>query len=89
MKITKKMTDELNSIFENLGCIFRFDFDETMSSITVVPVNPLFIKNSIINLTDDCYKMIETFFETHNITIAYNNTKNIMWSKNNAINYNL
>jgi len=89
MKITKEMTDELNLIFANLGCMFKFDFDKTMSSIEVVPANSMFIKSCIINLTDDCYKMIEAFFKTNNITLTYNNTKDIMWGINNTINYNL
>lgn len=88
MKITKQMTDELNIILLNLGCSFKFKFDEQCHSIKVIPSNSIFIKNSIINLTNDCYDLINAFFKTKNIELNYNNTKDIMWAKENTNKYN-
>ncbi len=47
----------------------------------VVPSNDMFIHSSIINLTEEFYKVLEYFFSKRDIELSYNNDGSIFWSK--------
>lgn len=81
MKITDEMVTELNTMLADEGCIFRIAIsNESNPSISVVPNNEKYIRNVIINLNDEFYSFIETFFKCKGIKLSYNNTRDIMRS---------
>ena len=41
----------------------------------------MFIQSSIINLTEEFYKVLEDFFSKRDIELSYNNDGSIFWSK--------
>lgn len=85
MQITEDMVTIFNSMLENLNCSFRLCFEDEMSgnaAYHIVPANDMFIHSSIINLTDEFYKVLEDFFYKRGIELTYNNTKSTFWSKN-------
>lgn len=67
MKITQEMVNEFNQTLENLNCSFRLKFGKTYCSANtnckIVLANNMFIHSSIINLTDEFYEILETFFK--------------------------
>lgn len=84
MRITEEMTDELNALLASMGCSFKFNFREEPlnNMIDVVPMNSQFIDSSIINLTKECYRFIEHFFNGKGIEeLSCNNTGSTIWSK--------
>ena len=84
MKITEDMVAVFNQTLENLNCIFRLKFEEGMlgnAQCKVVPSNDMFIYSSIINLTDEFYKVLDEFFNKRGIELSYNNDGSIFWSK--------
>lgn len=79
MNITKDMVTVFNQALESLNCSFRLRF-EGDTRCKVVPSNDTFIRSSIINLTDDFYKMLEAFFNERGVKLHYNNDRTIFWS---------
>lgn len=74
MKITEDMVTVFNQTLENLNCSFRLKFENGMcgnGQCKIVPSNDMFIKSSIINLTEEFYKVLEDFLvkETYNCLI--------------------
>ena len=82
MKLTKKIVDALNLSLEQKGCIFRFEFKESvLPDMIVVPVNTQFLHSWILNLSDEAIKYVETFLEAYQITnLQWNNTRSVAWS---------
>ncbi len=84
MMITEEMVTDFNQTLENLNCSFRLKFQNGVcgnSDCEIVPSNNMFIQSSIINLTDEFYKVLEGFFNKRGIELSYNNTGSIFWSK--------
>lgn len=84
MKITETMVNEFNQTLKNLNCSFKLHINthERNPSCEIIPSNDLFIDSSIINLTKDFYRVLDSFFEGRGIELKYNNTGNIFWSNN-------
>lgn len=84
MRITEEMVTDFNKTLENLDCSFRLKFKSGVcrnSECEIVPSNDMFIQNSIINLTEEFYKVLEDFFNKRGIKLSYNNTGSTFWSK--------
>lgn len=84
MKITEDMVIVFNQTLENLNCSFRLKFESGMcrnGQCKIVPSNDMFIQSSIINLTEEFYKVLEEFFSKRDIELSYNNDGSIFWSK--------
>ena len=86
MKITEDMVAAFNRTLENLNCSFKLKFDDKTigfgnTTCQVVPSNDMFIHSSIINLTDEFYKVLEEYFRKRGIELSYNNDGSIFWSK--------
>ena len=84
MKITEDMVTVFNQILENLSCCFKLKFEGGMcgnGQCKIVPLNDMFIKSSIINLTEEFYKVLEDYFSKRGIELSYNNDGSIFWSK--------
>lgn len=81
MKITREMTNELNVVLANMGCSFKFKFDDKKNPhIEIEPMNSLFIHSSIINLTDAGIEFLKDFFKQRGVDLACNNNASIFWS---------
>lgn len=84
MKITENMVTVFNQTLKNLNCSFKLKFESGMcgnGQCKVVPSNDMFIQSSIINLTEEFYKVLEDFFSKRDIELSYNNDGSIFWSK--------
>lgn len=84
MKITEDMVTVFNQTLENLNCSFRLKFENGTcgnGQCKIVSSNDVFIKSSIINLTEEFYKVLEEFFSKRGIELSYNNDGSIFWSK--------
>ena len=65
MKITEDMVTVFNQTLENLNCSFRLKYESGMcgnGQCKITPSNEMFIQSSIINLTEDFYRVLENFF---------------------------
>ena len=84
MKITEEMVTDFNQTLENLNCSFRLKFlgGIYVNECQIVPSSDMFIQSSIINLTNEFYKILEEFFSKRGIELSYNNTGSTFWSKN-------
>lgn len=87
MKITEDMVAVFNQTLENLGCSFKLQYDDNIlgfgnPSCQIVPTSDRFIHSSIINLTEEFYKILDEFFAKRGIELSYNNDNSIFWSKN-------
>lgn len=84
MKITEDMVTVFNQTLENLNCSFRLKYESGMcgnGQCKITPSNEMFIQSSIINLTEDFYRVLENFFAKRDIELSYNNDGSIFWSK--------
>lgn len=64
MKITEDMVTVFNQTLENLNCSFRLKYESGMcgnGQCKITPSNEMFIQSSIINLTEDFYRVLENF----------------------------
>ena len=53
-----------NQTLENLNCSFRLKYESGMcgnGQCKITPSNEMFIQSSIINLTEDFYRVLENF----------------------------
>ena len=84
MKITEDMVIVFNQTLGNLNCSFKLKYESGTcgnGQCKVVPSNDMFIQSSIINLTEEFYKVLEEFFSKRGIELSYNNDGSIFWSK--------
>ena len=86
MKITNEMVNEFNSSLKIMGCCFKLKFvndkySEGNPSCEIIMFNDLFIDSFIINPTKKFYETLESYFLDKGITLSYNNTRSIFWSK--------
>lgn len=84
MQITEDMVISFNQTLENLNCSFRLKFITGPlgnGECEIILSNDMFIKSSIINLTEEFYNVLEKFFDKRGIKLSYNNTGSIFWSK--------
>lgn len=82
-RFTQDKVDAINAWLESEDVSFRYIlFEEGFNPhIKVVPIRDKFIDSYIFNLTPKYYDCLENFCkEKFDITLSYNNTKNIIWS---------
>lgn len=87
MKITKTIVNEVNEALANINSGIRFIFNESIYApwmkLTIADSNE-FIDNDtiVVNPTKRFYDWLENYMGEHyGITLDYNNTRNICWSK--------
>ena len=49
INITKEMTDELNQILNEMGCIFEFEFDRYSTDKSIGVIRPKFINRKFVD----------------------------------------
>lgn len=85
--ITQEMINEFNQGLANSGAIFRLFLQET-NVVEIYPANYTWLYGNsgdgkcIINLSDEFYSYLETFFKTKDkdIVLHYNNTRSTFWA---------
>lgn len=87
-KITKEMVDILNEMLSDMNCIFRYELDAIDGDafdnphMNIVLVSDKFVDSYIVNLSKNYLNWLETTFkERWGITLCYNNTGSVIWSK--------
>lgn len=85
MKISVKIIDALNSMLSEKGVGFRYEFMPNPISpsarIVVLDSDDHWVDNSIVNCTEKYYEFLSQWFkDMFDITLDYNNTRNIIWS---------
>ena len=85
MKISVKIIDALNSMLSEKGVGFRYEFMPNpiapAARIVVLDSDNQWVESSIVNCTKEYYTFLDQWFKDNfDITIDYNNTKNIIWS---------
>ena len=85
-EITQEMVNEFNHALQTMHCSFRLQLETGISSsqCNIVIANNLFVNNCVINLTDQFYTTLETFFAKYDIQLHYNNTRSTFWSTGNT-----
>ncbi len=82
-RFTQDKVDAINAWLESEDVSFRYILCEEGFNphIKIVPIRNKFIDSYIFNLTPKYYACLENFCkEKFDITLSYNNTKNIIWS---------
>lgn len=85
MKITKEMVIELNNELANMGCSFRYKYDEAGCSgnpqieITLPSMN--YVRYASIHPTDAFFLWLTLWFKLKDIDLSCNNDRSILWSK--------
>lgn len=85
--ITSEMVEEFNKVLDELNCSFKYRIIEDNGGITgitsierVMKTNA-FISSATINVTDEFYAFMITYFKNHyGIKLNFNNTGSICWS---------
>lgn len=73
INITKEMTDELNQLLNEMGCIFEFEFDRYSTDKSIGVIRPKFINRKFLSpamfcYTDsDCYRFVYDFLKSKGI----------------------
>lgn len=87
--ITVEMVEEFNKVLDELNCSFKYriieddnDFITGITSIERVMKTNAFISSAVINVTDEFYAFMISYFKNHfGIKLSFNNTGSICWSK--------
>jgi hypothetical protein len=93
--ITQEMIHEFNQDLAQSGAIFRLRKDER-NLVSIQPSNSIWLYRGgcdgacIINLSDEFYCYLETFFtkKDDTIKIHYNNTRSVFWACRKGVNKN-
>lgn len=85
MKITEEMVKEFNQALKTMNYSFRLALRNGINgnnNCDIIIANDMFIQSCILNMTDDFYEILESFFSKYGIELSYNNTGTTFWSKN-------
>ena len=83
--ITLEMVEEFNKVLDELNCSFKYriiNADETgITSIERVIKTNVFVSSATINVTDEFYAFMITYFKNHyGIKLSFNNDGSVCWS---------
>lgn len=84
MKITEDMVIELNNELKDMGCSFRYNYNEqgfsgnSQINITLPSMN--YVDSFIINPSREFFNWLKLWFKLKGIEIACNNDGSIIWS---------
>jgi hypothetical protein len=85
-KINKGMVEHLNRVLKENGVGFEYILENETTyaptiRIVVVDING-WVQSSKVRCTKEYYKWLENWFkDNYNVTLCYNNTGCIIWSK--------
>lgn len=86
MKITEEMVIELNNELKDMGCPFRYNYDENGYSgnphINITLPSMTYVDSFIINPSREYFNWLKLWFKLKGIEISGNNDGSIMWSLN-------
>ena len=82
-EITQEAVDEFNKMLKYKGCAFCIvqKYEDDSHTFTIGLPSMELVDSLIINPTKEFYNLLEEFFAELDITLSYNNTRNIFWSR--------
>jgi len=86
MKITEEMVIELNNELKDMGCPFRYEYDENGYTgnphMKITLPNMTYVDSFIINPSREYFNWLKLWFKHKGIDLSCNNDGSIIWSLN-------